>query len=55
MRLKPTGLDPRVRPLPAHYKRAVCIELGPLVLELTDGEAYELADRLVDAAEQHTK
>lgn len=53
MRLQPTGVDPRVRALPAHYKRAVVLEVGALVLEMSAGEAHDLADRLVDAAEKH--
>lgn len=55
MRLLPVGIDPRVTALPSHYKRAVCIELGSLVLEMSTGEAHDLADRLVDAAEKHSK
>ncbi len=51
MKLQPAGIDPRIRRLPATYKRAVALELGPLVLEMTAGEAIELANRIVDAAE----
>jgi len=51
VKLQPAGIDPRIRRLPATYKRAVALELGPLVLEMTAGEAIELANRIVDAAE----
>lgn len=52
MRLQSTGLEFRVRALPAHYTRAVALHLGPAVLEMSAAEALVLADRLVDAAEK---
>lgn len=53
MKLQPAGIDPRIRRLPANYKRAVALELGPLTLEMSAAEALDLANRIVDAAEQH--
>lgn len=51
MKLQPAGIDPRVRRLPAGYRRTVAMHLGALTLEMTAGEALDLANRLVDATE----
>ena len=52
MRMNAAGISPAVRVLPATYRRAVALELGCLVFEMSAAEAIELADQLVDGAEK---